>query len=104
MRKFILTAALVLMSATAQAGVTRGLTIAANDEPAATDQAKPAEAPKYVARPAAVSPTTQTPAADQSKPVAEKNIRARAAMMRKHRHGMILARLIYALHRHGIYW
>ena len=41
MRKFILITAMVLASATAQAGVSRGLTLlAANDEPAAVEQAK----------------------------------------------------------------
>jgi hypothetical protein len=102
MRKFILIAALVLISATAQAGVSRGLTIASNDEaPASTDQAKPAETPTYVARPAAVTPAAQTPAADPSKPVA--NMHAKAGM-RKHRRGLTEARVIYELHRHGIYW
>jgi len=75
MRKFILTAAMVLASATAQAGQSRSLTLAANDQPAATtDQAKDqvketatpvetpkaAEAPKFVDRPAAVDATTTT--------------------------------------------
>ena len=103
MRKFILIAAMVLVSATAQAGVSRGLTIASNDDqPAATDQAKPAETPTYVAQPAAVTPAAQTPAADPSKPVADKD--AHAAGMRKHRRGLTEARVIYELHRHGIYW
>ena len=62
MRKFILIAALVLVSATAQAGVTRGLTLASNDEPAAAEQPKAveapkaAEAPKYVERPRLLRP------------------------------------------------
>jgi hypothetical protein len=104
MRKFILVAALVLVSATAQAGGSRGLTIASNDEaPASTDQAKPAETPTYVARPAAVTPAAQTPSADPSKAVAEKEMHARAGM-RKHRRGLTEARVIYELHRHGIYW
>jgi hypothetical protein len=104
MRKFILIAALVLVSASAQAGVSRGLTIASNDEaPAASEQAKPAETPTYVARPAAVTPAAQTPAADPSKPVADKDIHAKAAT-RKHRRGLTEARVIYELHRHGIYW
>jgi hypothetical protein len=99
MRKFILVAALVLISATAQAGVSRGLTIASNDEaPASTDQAKPSKTPTYVARPAAV-----TPAADPSKHIAEKDVHTKAGM-RKHRRGLTEARVIYELHRHGIYW
>ena len=72
MRKFILIAAMVLASATAQAGASRGLTLASNDEPAAAEQPKaveapkgcrnrqtPAETPKYVERPSAVEPTTE---------------------------------------------
>jgi hypothetical protein len=103
MRKFILIAAMVLVSATAQAGVSRGLTMAANDEqPAATDQAKPAETPKYVERPAAVTPATQAPA-EPSKPVADKDVAAKAGT-RKHKRSLTEARVIYELHRHGIYW
>ena len=41
MRKFILITAMVLASATAQAGPMRGLTLASNDQPA--EQAKPVE-------------------------------------------------------------
>ena len=40
MRKFILVAAMVLVSATAQAGGSRGLTLASNDEPVAAAQPK----------------------------------------------------------------
>src|SRR5260370_42351351 len=85
MRKYILIAAMVLVSATAQAGVSRGLTLASNDEPAISEQpkaveapksvdaAKPAETPKYVERPAAGDTTTPAPQADQAKP-ADKSI------------------------------
>jgi hypothetical protein len=104
MRKFILIAPMVLVSATAQAGVSRGLTMAANDEqPAATDQAKPSETPKYVERPAPVTPATQAPAAAPSKPVADKDVAAKAGM-RRHKRSLTEARVIYELHRHGIYW
>jgi len=77
---------MVLVSATAHAGVSRGLTLASNDEPAISEQpkaveapksvdaVKPAETPKYVERPAAVDTTTPAPQADQAKP-ADKNIR-----------------------------
>jgi hypothetical protein len=44
MRTFILIAALVLASASAQAGVSRGLTVASNDESAAVDPT--ADAPR----------------------------------------------------------
>jgi hypothetical protein len=76
-------------TATGQAGGTRGLTLASNDEPAAAEQpkaveapksvetSKPAEAPKYVDRPVAVKATTEGPKADQAKPAADKNSRSR---------------------------
>jgi hypothetical protein len=131
MRKLILVATLCLLSATAQAGVSRGLTLASNDEPAAAQQpkaseqkaseqkaseqkpvetptsvdaTKPVEAPKYIERPAAVATTPPAPQADQAKPVAEKNIQTPKAERPKRRHGTTEARVIYELHRHGIYW
>ena len=125
MRKFILIAALVLVSASAQAGVTRSLTMASNDEPVAgaeqpkvsevkaseapkaVETPKPAEAPKYVERPAAVDKTTQAPTVDQAKPVADNNTQ-NAQMPKvekpKRKHESTEARVIYELHRHGIYW
>ena len=90
MRKFILITALVLASATAQAAGTRSLTLASNDEPAA---AVGADAPKYVERPAAVD--TTRPVADRGTPKTAKP---------KRRHLWTEARVIYELHRHGIYW
>src|SRR5579872_1331975 len=60
MRRFVLIAAMVLASPSAHAGASRGLTLASNDEPAASTQpapapaAAPADAPKYVERPSAV--------------------------------------------------
>jgi hypothetical protein len=115
MRKYILIAAMVLVSATAQAGVSRGLTLASSDEPAISEQpkaveapksvdaVKPAEAPKYIERPAAVDTTTPAPQADQAKP-ADKNIQAHKVEQPKHKRGSTEARVIYELHRHGIYW
>jgi hypothetical protein len=104
MRKYILIAALVLASASAQAGPSRGLTLAANDEPVATEQskpvdAKPTEAPKFVERPTAVTPAADTPKADETKPLPEKK-----AEKPKRRRDSTEARVIYELHRHGIYW
>jgi hypothetical protein len=117
MRKFILIAAMVLASATAQAGQSRSLTLAANDQPAATtDQAKDqvketatpvetpkaAEAPKFVDRPAAVDATTTT--AQPSKAEAGKPVTtAKADKLRRNNH-WTEARIIGELHRHGIYW
>jgi hypothetical protein len=110
MRKFILIAALVLVSATAQAGVSRGLTVASNDEPSAAEQPKAAEppkaaeAPKYVDRPAAVNTTTEAPKTDAAKPVADNNTSTPKVEKPKRKHGSTEARVIYELHRHGIYW
>ena len=130
MRKYIFIAALVLGSATAQAAGPRGLILASNDEPATSEAAPapetraaetpaaapaetpravetPAATPKYVARPAAVEPVpapvaATTPKADAAKPAADKDIPR--ADKPKHRHETTEARVIYELHRHGIYW
>lgn len=134
MRKLILIAAMVLISASAQAGPTRGLTMASNDEqpapadqlrnadpkaadtkaadPKATDtkaadtkatdtKADPskADAPKFVERPAAVVAPADAPKADQVKPAPDKK-----AEKPRHRRESTEARVIYELHRHGIYW
>jgi hypothetical protein len=116
MRKFVLVAAMVLASATAQAGASRGLTLASGDEPAAAEQPKaaeapksvetpkPAEAPNYVARPAAVDATTEAPRVGQAKPGSERNSRTFRAERQRHRRPSIQARIIYALHRYGVYW
>lgn len=110
MRKYMLIAALVLVSATAQAAGSRGLTLASNDDPATAEAPAaapvetPAATPKYVARPAAVepAPAAGAPKADAAKPVADKDIQ-RADKPRR-RHESTEARVIYELHRHGIYW
>jgi hypothetical protein len=137
MRKYMLIAALVLGSATAQAAGSRGLILASNDDPATAEAPKaadtkaveapaaapaempkettkettkpvetPAATPKYVARPAPVeaapAPAAVTPKADAVKPAADKDV-PRADKPR-HRHESTEARVIYELHRHGIYW
>lgn len=126
MRKFILITAMVLASATAQAGPMRGLTLASNDQPAAAGQAKPveqkvveqkpaetpkaveapapSEAPVYVARPAAVGTATETPKAETIKPVAEKSTKTSGTEKPKRRRESTEARVIRELNRHGIYW
>jgi hypothetical protein len=111
MRKLVLIAAMVLVSATAEAGTSRGLTMASNDEVTAAEPTKavaaPAEAPvdtpKYVARPAAVDAGASAPKGGDAKPVADKDIRAKTARSKRH-HESTEARVIYELHRHGIYW
>jgi hypothetical protein len=122
MRKLILIAALVLASATAQAGQSRSLTVAANDEPSAAAPAKAAvtpkvaetpnaaeapkatEAPTYVDRPALVEPKASQPAAEPAKPVAEKTAVAPKLEKPRRKRYWNEARIINELHRHGIYW
>jgi hypothetical protein len=122
MRKFILIASMVLVSAAAHAGPGRGLTLASSEEPAAIEQPKAVDQPKatkapkdteapkatetpaYVARPAAIEPTPEAPKADLSKPATDKAAQAPKADKPRHRHESTEARVIYELHRHGIYW
>jgi hypothetical protein len=122
MRKFVLVAAMVLVSASAQAGGARSLSLAAaNDQPSApqatvaptattqmSEVAPAAAPPVYVDRPAAVSTTTPTattitpaspPAATQPAP----KTNAKADRPRHHR-TWTEGRIISELHRHGIYW
>jgi outer membrane biosynthesis protein TonB len=119
MRKLIMIATMVLVSATAQAGVSRGLTLASNDEPAAAttqpataetptaSDIKAPETPAYVARPAPVNTATPAPQPDQAKTQATAPepapVTARADKP-KRRHESTEARVINELHRHGIYW
>jgi hypothetical protein len=124
MRKFVLIAAMVLVSATAQAGQSRSLTVATAEQPAASTQpaaaepakvqtaqtpetvapaAAPAETPKYVERPAAVDTTTTPPV----QPKADSKVvpqTANKADKPKHKKYWTEARIIGELHRHGIYW
>jgi hypothetical protein len=127
MRKFILITTMVLASATAQAG-SRGLTLASNEEPAAAATAQavdtkpadakpvdtkpvdakpaevlPAETPKYVDRPAPVGSKPQQ-SADQCPCTGSAGIDAPKTVKPKRRHESTEARVIYELHRHGIYW
>ncbi len=105
MRKFVLIAAMVLASASAQAAGSRGLTLAFNDEPVAATQpapaAAPADAPKYVERPSAVDAKAT---ADQPKVDAKTDGRPVVKAEKKRHHESTEARVIYELHRHGIYW
>jgi hypothetical protein len=122
MRKIILVAAMVLASASAQAGGPRSLSLSAVSEPASVQQTAPAlaaaptqvseaapaaEAPKYLDRPPAISLTapaataptttmaTSAPAAIQPAAKADKP---------KHKRSWTEGRIISELHRHGIYW
>jgi hypothetical protein len=116
MRKFVLIAAMVLVSATAQAGQSRSLTMASTDQPATSTQpaktadaaspAAPAETPKFVERPAAVDTTTTAapPKADAGKEPSRTAKADNKADKPKHRKYWTEARIIGELHRHGIYW
>jgi hypothetical protein len=122
MRKLILVMALVLLSTSAHAGVSRGPTLASNDQPVAAEQsqtadtpkavetpiaaetpkateAPKAEAPKLVERPAAVDTSADQPKVDPSKSAPVKT-----AEKPKRKRESTEARVIYELHRHGIYW
>ena len=131
MRRLILTTALVLASAAAQAGDPRSLSLSSDssattparpaDTPAvaevpqpsavapAAEAPKAAETPKYVDRPALVQPKderprVQQPADAREKPVARKTAPTRKAEKRRHRRYWTERRIIGELHRHGIYW
>jgi hypothetical protein len=81
MRRFILISALLLASATAQAGAPRGLLLAANDEPKSEriEAVKTEDAKPVAAEPVATAPATTTadaPAPATSKP-APKSVASR---------------------------
>ncbi|MEH2521556.1 putative membrane protein [Bradyrhizobium sp. AZCC 1610] len=132
MRKFILITGFVLASATAQAA-DRSLSLAGSETQAApapisktAEAPQAAEAPKYVERPAVVEPKPETSKAETATPRAARAARMhrpaarpasagpgrpmarRAAYMsrsaRPHGVRYRIARIIGALHRHGIYW
>lgn len=132
MRKIILVAAaMVLASASAQAGGPRSLSLSAVNEqavapqttatasaPTQVSEAAPAtDAPKYLDRPPAVSltapaatatPAAATPAATTtSAPATTAQPAAKAtakADKPKHKRTWTEGRIISELHRHGIYW
>src|SRR6187549_2788147 len=106
MRKFILITAMLLASATAQAGGSRSLTLASNEQPATAEPAKPveqkstetpkaAEAPAYVARPAVVGTATAAP--ETTPPVAEKATKASSAEKPRRKRESTEARVIREL-------
>lgn len=113
MRKFILIATMILASASAQAE-TRSLTLASNDEPVAAEPQKPAETPKYVERPPAVGTKSEKLKSEPASPGIEKKADVPKADVPKteavridrpkRRRSSTEARVIYELHRHGIYW
>src|SRR5438445_1141889 len=100
MRKLIIAAAITLASTAANAGPSRSLSLASADanqratEQPKTQTAAPAatiERPKLGApQEAAKDPAAADKSADVARP--------------KHKHVSTEARIIYELHRHGIYW
>ena len=119
MRKIILIAAMVLVSASAQAG-DRSLSMAtandANSAPQATtattaattqvsEAAPVTDAAKYVDRPPAVSATAPA-AATASPPTATQPAPKSTARADKPKHKRVWTegRIISELHRHGVYW
>jgi hypothetical protein len=111
MRKFILISALVLASATAQAGQSRGLILASNDTPNSgeriesvqPDQPK-AEVKPEASRPEASNPVTEVakPATEVSKPVVKAARSAHKAHSENYASEEARARSIAA--RYGISW
>jgi hypothetical protein len=131
MRKFILVTSLVLVSASAQAGISRGLTLASNDPSATVEPSKAAEAPKSAARQQPSIPQQSGQNPQQNSQSLQQNQRLQQSQrmqqggQRMRRPGLIavakyavavkvaklkrqgestLARVKYAMHRHGIYW
>jgi len=103
MHKFILIAAISLVSAAANAGPsTRGLSLASSEPPPATEKTKTEQTadapPAAVERPKLVSPQEgQIKAPD----VADK---PELTAKPKTKRVSTEARVIYELHRYGIYW
>ena len=128
MRKLILVAAFTFLSAAAQAGVTRGLIVASSDNQVDTvepskgpekpadktvDKApQPIETPKstedskpsYAARPAGGDATPQAPQPDRARQGPENKGPIVRADRPRRKYESTEARVIYELHRHGIYW
>ena len=103
MRKLILISALLLASASAQAGESRSLILAANDEPKAVETVTPAQAKPEVAKideTKAVETRTDVTTSTASKPEASKP--AKKAHARRYEGDEAKARRIAA--RYGVYW
>jgi hypothetical protein len=99
MRKLLLIAAITLASTAANAGPSRSLSLASADatKPIAEQPKTPtAEPAKAVDRPTTAPQPATKDAATGDKPA--------EAGKRKPKHVSTEARIIYELHRHGIYW
>jgi hypothetical protein len=96
MRKFILIAAIALTSTASYAGPSRSLSLASADaNQPLTDQQKPQN--PAVPQPPVANPAPQT---QTRTPVTDE----RPTSRQKRRPVPVEARIIYELHRHGIYW
>lgn len=110
MRKFILITAMVLVSATAQAGGSRGLSLASSDEAPAAEakltEAQPPETPKSIEKPAVPGSGTEQGTDQRWAAVRQDGDAPKTGKTFKpqRRHESVEARVIYELHRHGIYW
>lgn len=96
MRRTILIAAVVLLSTNAYAGPSRGLSVATNEDTTTTlptTQKPDIAAPAVATEPA---PSATTAAAPTNQPTERPR--------QKKQHVTTEARIIYELHRHGIYW
>lgn len=99
MRKLILISALLLASVTAQAGQTRSLTLASNEEAKAVETVKPAEAKVEAKTDAKVDAKSETTAEVAKTTVSRP---ARKASVRRYEGDEAKARRIAA--RYGVYW
>ncbi len=117
MRKIILLAATVLISASAHAAGTRSLTLASATDPGVAPQASEStpstDTQKYFGRPSAISSApaaataastaATTPGPNAAPPKSGSQSTAKAEKPR-HKREWTDGRIISELHRHGIYW
>jgi hypothetical protein len=105
MRKLLLIAAITFASTAANAGPSRSLSLASADATSA-DATKPvAEQPKTpTAEPAKAVDRSDTTAPQPAAKDAATGDKPAEAGKRKPKHVSTEARIIYELHRHGIYW
>src|SRR3954451_10727458 len=101
MRKLILISALLLASASVQAGEARSLTLAANEEPKAIETVRPAE-PAKVEETKSEAIKTEAIKADTAAPKAQASKPAKNTHARHYEGDEAKARRIAA--RYGVYW
>jgi hypothetical protein len=97
MRNTILIAAIAVLSTNAYAGPSRGLSLATNEDPTLQSTQR-----SDIAAPAAAAQTTPSAPTCAAAP-AEANQPTERAKPKK-QHMTTEVRVIYELHRHGIYW